>query len=431
MENGKEYLSEFKNFTWQERYFLLWQQVAVEFRSGHADSGDEAALRYSFYDEIFEEMLSGFEIKKPAEVKFGNSKLVYVFTTQFLGGAHAPTKKALRVAAYLKKAGYTPVIINTAECLGGRNPGLNNCSLPNYIDGYSELNSVTDGESIYSFVQYPKGMPDGGLIKDFTDMLKEDRPRFAVLIGDMSLMADAAGLYVPLLCINTVNKIGLSHARMQSIGRSVNTCELSLLSRMGRTEKDIIPGNYCYNLPENGHSLSREMFNVPEGVFTIGVAGNRLEAELSTEFLKMIDAVLSEDTRLLIIGEYPSYKSACDTYSNIGRYSFWMGYQRDILSAVSLCNLYVNPPRQGGGTVCVMALSAGVPVVTLGNCDAATAAGAYFAVEDLTEMKSEILKYRQDSLKLREATKKALERAKLLTDEDLAYGRMFEYFLKQ
>ena len=61
-----------------------------------------------------------------------------------------------------------------------------------------------------------------------------------------------------------------------------------------------------------------------------------------------------------------------------------------------ILDLYLNPDRLGGGFSSAMALIAGLPVVTLPNCDVAYNVGEEFVVSDYEEMMQTIKRYVSD-----------------------------------
>lgn len=60
-------------------------------------------------------------------------------------------------------------------------------------------------------------------------------------------------------------------------------------------------------------------------------------------------------------------------------------------------DLYLNPERAGGGFSSVMALMAGIPVLTLPDCDVARMAGEAFTVPDYEAMADAAAAYVSDT----------------------------------
>ena len=82
-------------------------------------------------------------------------------------------------------------------------------------------------------------------------------------------------------------------------------------------------------------------------------------------------------------------------------------------------DLYVNPDRMGGGFSSAMALTAGVPVLSINHGDVLKQVGKTFCVENYDEMSKEIEKYIQDSAYREEKVKMAMDYAKERTEEKM------------
>jgi len=104
-----------------------------------------------------------------------------------------------------------------------------------------------------------------------------------------------------------------------------------------------------------------------------------------------------------------------------------LGLQEDMLAISEICDLYINPPRNGGGSSIAEALSKGKPAVTLNYGDCSIAAGEEFCVKDLEEMKNTIIKYITDNDFYKKMSEKALKRNEVLRDTKKALGDIIDY----
>jgi hypothetical protein len=69
-----------------------------------------------------------------------------------------------------------------------------------------------------------------------------------------------------------------------------------------------------------------------------------------------------------------------------------------LTDVIAMTDLFVNPPRQGGGGGAARAFAVGVPVVTFPNCDVSNVAGTDFCCENFSQMKEQITRYREDKV---------------------------------
>lgn len=84
-----------------------------------------------------------------------------------------------------------------------------------------------------------------------------------------------------------------------------------------------------------------------------------------------------------------------------------------------ILDLYINPERHGGGFSSAMALNAGIPVVTLPDCDVAYNAGEEFIVKDYGSMTEAVEKYANDKEFYNQKTAAANRNAEKNTDQKL------------
>lgn len=90
------------------------------------------------------------------------------------------------------------------------------------------------------------------------------------------------------------------------------------------------------------------------------MVGLRLTEEISDEFVAMLDSVLSEKIQCVIMGKMVNYEERARQNEKFGKYVHNLGLQEDALAIYSLCDLYLNPIRLGGGTSAAESMSEGV-----------------------------------------------------------------------
>ena len=118
--------------------------------------------------------------------------------------------------------------------------------------------------------------------------------------------------------------------------------------------------------------------------------GNRLNAEVTKEFLKLCEDILAENksAALIFIGSFDkeeSIKGKVDPkiYNKI----YNISYAQNLVSAIELSNLYLNPIRFGGGLSSVVAIKTNIPVISTDAGDVAIYLTDEFKVNDYIEMK--------------------------------------------
>lgn len=206
---------------------------------------------------------------------------------------------------------------------------------------------------------------------------------YIVSIAGRNLLADVCSQMVPSLCLCLTNSVDISFSHAQYIGKECNSTDDALLHIIGRDRSNIIPGRYIYSLQESTYTANRSDFDIENDIFLLCVVGNRLSEEIDESFLSVLENILSENIHIAFIGNYSNYDVAISANNRISPYSHYLGYCDNLQSVISICDLFVNPIRVGGSTSAVMAISAGVPVITTPYGDIATAVGDDFTVPSL------------------------------------------------
>lgn len=152
--------------------------------------------------------------------------------------------------------------------------------------------------------------------------------------------------------------------------------------------------------------------------------GNRLENECSDKFYDVISQVVQNaDIYVIFIGKNTETLPdlAIKNASMQNKYRF-TGYVDELMEYLTLIDLFVDPPRRGGGNGAAMAMSIGKPVITLAEGDVATVAGDKFIVNSLDQFAETIVRYKNDENFYKEQSKSAIERINEQTtsEEELA-----------
>lgn len=159
------------------------------------------------------------------------------------------------------------------------------------------------------------------------------------------------------------------------------------------------------------------------------LVGNRLVQEVTEDFLKTIYAMLEENPKavLAVIGNCEALeKRIAEAYRE--RFYF-LGYTEELQKTMTIGDLFLNPPRQGGGTGAMYAILQEIPVVTLDNCDVQVNVGKVFTCDSVESMVNLVHQYCEDKgfmEKKKEACRRKAEEI-LAVDEKENYRRLCEF----
>ena len=158
---------------------------------------------------------------------------------------------------------------------------------------------------------------------------------------------------------------------------------------------------------------------LPEGRFLVAIVGNRLDIDINDAFIAVMQRILKDITCVdfVIIGEVDDLKKKLDNAAFQNRV-YYLGFQ-NLMKVYPVLDLYLNPDRMGGGFSSAMALIAGLPVVTLPDCDVAYNVGEEFIIADYEEMIQTVIRYVSDKKYYEQKVEQARNYKEKNTDEKM------------
>ena len=230
---------------------------------------------------------------------------------------------------------------------------------------------------------------------------------------------------IPVLTVGLCpSDLEFTTCKYQTLGRKITEKDRRILDTIGYTEQNVIESIFTSSLKPQTETIGREGMHIGKDVFALVTVGARLNDEITDDFLKVLELVVSADINWVVIGEFSQLEERLRNYPNLKKFTINIGYCDDILSRIENCDLYVNPTRKGGGTSCVEAMYKGLPVVSVNYGDVAVNAGDEFCVSDYEEMKKQIMKYYTDKEYYSKMSTKAKERVKILLDTESEFERI-------
>lgn len=323
-----------------------------------------------------------------------NQKRIIVATDTLLGVKHAPTKIVLDLCyqliqdgdyevflliqgtehnrSYLESFWYNPRVANYNEELNG-----------SFRFVYKDI--LIPG---YQFYFCKNNVKDLFIAKA---ILQEWNPLCVFYVGGDSFRHDWYRFFTTELSMPCVDGYNISCAQslisyVKSTSTYIEESE-KFINSTGQLRFDL---NFIGRLrPENLITVQREDFLLPKDAFVIAIVGNRLNDEMSQNFKNLIEELLTEQPLL-----YLAFIGNCSPLST----SFpdrirYLGYQEHLVDTLKIMDLFLNPPRQGGGGGAECALQAGIPIATCADGDVATYVDAGSICETLTDLKVLVIKY--------------------------------------
>lgn len=348
-----------------------------------------------------------------------NNKRIVIMTEQILSTCHAPTQVVLNFAYVLQELlGYE--VLLAAVPSNGDIPvdtwyNIFKMNARNNID--NEFVKVEYKDTGFILYQTQMYKADYDTYKKFFDIIYEWNPLFVFNMGLINPIGDFAARFTTAAAMSMTTECPISEADILiRIGRNSDDIESIYIKNLSKNQKQLFLDEKIPIIVEEGEerTYTYSELALPQKSFLIAVVGNRLDEEIDDEFVNVMKRIINktDNAAFVIIGDYKNAENLQRMEGMKGRI-YYLGYQNHLTAVYKLLHLYINPKRLGGGFSSVMALKAGLPVITLPECDVAYNVGEAFVVKDYDEMINLTVKYAEDKQFYKEQKKyieAALER---------------------
>lgn len=405
-----------------------WQISTALFHNQSMGSEELELGLTRLYKTLLEAFAGALGLGKRAyiPVEQRNKNLVFVFISQVLGMEHAPTKTLLdRCYVLQKHLGKKVFIVNTAMQLTkkGQAPFYRLVE-GEYAPTLSQWKELEFKDEKFRFYQCENVMPDLSVMAEIAKMVKEQKPYYLLNIGGSDICADICGRLVPEITISTVfSKISMSAGEYQIVDKQLTAQDERQLEILGIRLQDVKRAQFTFSFKVQEQTFKRSELGLPKDKFILLIVGWRLDEEIDESFFESLNHVMQTEDNIVaaFMGKFEKYEAWMEQYPTLQMRCHNLGKQMDALAVTELCDLYVNPRRNGGGSSVSEALYKGIPAVTLPCGDVSVAAGEEFWVADYDEMEQQILRYKRDTAFYQEMSQKAKLRAELLTDSSKSF----------
>ncbi|MBP3338715.1 MAG: glycosyltransferase [Lachnospiraceae bacterium] len=336
------------------------------------------------------------------EINNRNQKEIVIITEQILNMYHAPTRIVLETIRVLIKIGYNVTVF---ICPSNKGLPIDVWAGPRGVM-YS-LKGIRDEEWVlipYKDIQIKSCQfeLEGDYISKYKKMLhfiNIINPIFVYNMGMINPIADLAGIFT------TVVSQGMTQEYPFSVAEIVMKAQLEDEDKermynefLGEEQKKIcMDKTFPVVFDDGGEKCYRDMYGIGEDEFVIAIVGSRLDQEIDNEFLGLMKNISerADNVSFAIIGEIKEIQEKVDVV--LGNKVHWLGFCKNLINVYGIVDLYMNPKRIGGGWSSAMAIRAGVPVITLPDCDVALWVGEEFVVDSYTDMLDNVVRYASDS----------------------------------
>ncbi|OON93164.1 MAG: hypothetical protein ATN31_01175 [Candidatus Epulonipiscioides saccharophilum] len=417
------------NFTILNTYYIYYQVGIYSFCN--ACSGADYKIGYLVYKNLFERFLNTIDQTKYKPI-VGNTGIVVVTCMHLLNRkTHAPTKQTLdycyNIQKYLNKK---VIIVVTDEPSYAEAGNIYTYNLINYEQpGTDKYLVMVEDEK---FLVYQPILVDycEQTMRDVVDFIYDWNPELVFNVGNRSLISDACKIFTKSISYQCGNGFGVTCSNVTVVPREPRPEEdAEQIEFFESNGQKVIYSPMTARLPISDKEFTREEYGIAEDAFVMCAVGGRLATEVTDEFTKIIEKILSKDKRLLFvfIGNFISYEDWVAKSEILTKQTKYVGFiSEGMVNFYKICNLYVNPFRGGGGISAVEALYQGVPVVALSGGDAGVMAGKNFYVENKEDYIGLVEKYFTDPDFMQRQSNLAKLRAQKTFDTKSAMKKLLE-----
>ena len=343
-----------------------------------------------------------------------NKKRIVMLIEPLLGGGHAPTRKAVNLYHYLTELGYEVYMyatnykrLQTQKLTEWWEARCSNA----LFDENTEFCLNYYGVDIKGFYVMYTEENYINMIRAIREEIREYNPAFVLTMGDSNVLADTCNQFTTVVTMGCTSSAPVTQAPI--IARYFTLTEKMQKEYQRYLKKnqrviEFIYGEVLEAIEEN--NCTREGLKIKEEDFLIVIAGNRLDNEMTEDMLEILYTILEREPncKVLFIGECSNLQKRLEKEPYADRLRF-MGYVKNFKAAIAMGDLFLNPPRRGGGTGALYAVESQVPVLTLGNCDVANM-GEQFVCERLEDMPIIVHQYITDALFMEQQKRYCRER---------------------
>lgn len=307
--------------------------------------------------------------------------------TDHLGGPHhPPTRLCIDHAALLGAMGMQVALMSAQDySVHGTN---DNAAIP-IVSPFTP----PDGAGL------AKSLPEGALVRiadiahtheqrwhTLSSELNQWRPDLVLFVGLMSPVITELRAHVPVAVLPPVSVAPVVPCDVWLCSDIDAAPSLWQAANPGPDGLGRMPSCVAYparsHAPasvESGAVRSKADFGCAADRVLLVSVGNRLFTEISGRWSERMHAWLAVHpaAHWLLVG-----RSALQGFNDVSSQLWSLPYQHDLPSVLAACDVFVNPPRVGGGVSVASAMACGLPIVTFSGSDGGVKVGRDRAVDD-------------------------------------------------
>lgn len=359
---------------------------------------------YTIQKKLFKHIISEIKDKIRYSVNQNNQKnhnnTVLVTISPMIGDSHGPTRVMINFVYYLQKLGYNVVCLSTCIrnlqmyylnelfCLNVQNARFietgkfNINALDVEINGYNICYDHPD------FIEQ---------INCTLELIESVNPQFILDIGGANFITELISDKYRILVDPTSSDLPITTASGIFVPDSFEKEKINIFNSLKEENQCLYRLDFFYKCREKCELIDRNEVGLSNDDFVVLVVGNRLDVEFDNKMIDVLEQIMAIDNKIkaLFIGECEILKNKINKKNESNRYIF-IGYTDRFRETIGLGDVFLNPPRVGGGTSAYYAMEKRVPVISLAGCDVISMSSDEFICESVGKMPEIVSKYFYD-----------------------------------
>ena len=323
-----------------------------------------------------------------------NHNRIILLIEPMLGTRHAPTKKMINIYYYLQQLGYDVYVYATnyrliqySKFASWWQPSVTN----SLFEENAEFCLDYYGVKVRGYYALYAEDNFFETIREIREEIRQLNPAFVLTIGDNNFLGDSCDSFTDVVTMGCTNAAPITASRMvaQYFFEKIDNFQAYLDSN-----QIMIDYIHTEQLEEPEEAeYTRNNLEIGKNDFVIVIAGHRLDDEIKQDTVDMLQVILERESmcKVLFIGDCVELQKKLWKHPFRERFRI-VGETKNFRSTIALGDLFLNPPRKGGGTGALYAVQSGIPVLTLGNCDVANI-GEKFVCDKLEDMPEIVHRY--------------------------------------
>lgn len=305
----------------------------------------------------------------------GVAKRIAIISPQILGMTHSPSREAFNIALHLTQVfGCECYVVNCNAMHYEHVNTLGLVSISNFsvnadLQGHQAIDVDYMGlKGKIQVISFAADAMTTQKIARIVDTLRQLQVDAVISHGENLLVTEALHGVLPTLFATTGSVVPYAHCDAYFIpGDLFNSSSQATADQYGHTdfmmESMLVTPQGKASAP-----LLRSTFGLDEEALVFVVAGTRLQSEVTTEFARTCEQLLSQLPHAVILFAGTRQLDLATKFNPsliAERRVVNVGFRQDFPELCAMCNVFLNPPRQGGGTSAQTAIINGLAVVTL------------------------------------------------------------------